>query len=53
MLLGFLTLVAAGLLMVAGQFLAFRLGGGAGALISAFIALLVVVVVAAGFRVRA
>ena len=49
MLLGFLTLVAAGLLMVAGQFLAFRLGGGAGALISAFIALLVVVVVAAGF----
>ncbi len=49
MVLGFMTLVAAGLMMIAGQFLALRLGGGAGAIVSAFVALLVVVMVAAGF----
>jgi len=49
MVLGFLTLVCAGLLMAAGQFLALKLGGGGGAILSSLVALLALVVLASGF----
>lgn len=49
MVLGFLTLVCAGLLMAAGQYMAFRLGGGGGAALAFLVGLVAVVVLASGF----
>ena len=49
LVLGFLTLVCSGLLMLAGQFLALRLGGAMGGVLAMAVALLALVVAASGF----